>query len=128
MDVVLSNTSGVPYYQQIYDQLVAQILRGELADGEALPSIRVVAKELRISVITVKKAWEELERAGFLYTVAGKGCFVRAQNGAGTLADRREELASQKLRTELAYYRSLGLTQEEMLALVQKTFDGEPER
>lgn len=125
MDVVLSNTSGTPYYQQIYDQLVAQILRGELAADEMLPSIRLVAKELRVSVITVKKAWEELERAGFLYTVAGKGCFVRGQATGGTLTERRDALAVDKLKNELAYYRSLGFTQEELLALVRKSFDGD---
>ena len=80
MDIIISNSGGVPIYDQITRQMKGLILRGELKEGEALPSMRLLAKELRISVITTKRAYEELEREGFINTVAGKGCFVAEKN------------------------------------------------
>ena len=80
MDIILSNSSGKPIYEQIADQVKEQILAGALSAGDALPSMRVLAKELRISVITTKRAYEELERDGFLDNVPGQGCFVAPQN------------------------------------------------
>ena len=82
MDIILSNSSGKPIYEQIADQVKEQILSGTLLAGDALPSMRVLAKELRISVITTKRAYEELERDGFLDNVPGKGCFVAKQKGS----------------------------------------------
>ena len=76
MEIIIRNTGGQPIYEQIYSQLKAQIIAGALSPGEALPSIRALAKDLKISVITTKRAYDELEAEGFLYTVAGKGCFV----------------------------------------------------
>ena len=80
MEIIISNSGGKPIYEQITDQLKGQIMSGELQAGDALPSMRLLAKELRISVITTKRAYEELEREGFLTTVPGKGCFVAAQD------------------------------------------------
>lgn len=80
IDIILSNSSGKPIYEQIAAQVKEQILSGTLETGEALPSMRLLARELRISVITTKRAYEELERDGFLENVPGKGCFVAAQN------------------------------------------------
>lgn len=80
MDIIISNSGGVPIYDQITRQMKGLILRGELKEGEALPSMRLLARELRISVITTKRAYEELEREGFINTVPGKGCFVAPQN------------------------------------------------
>jgi len=80
MDIIISNSSGVPIYEQIVRQLKGLILSGELTEGEALPSMRLLARDLKISVITTKRAYEELERDGFLTTVPGKGCFVREQS------------------------------------------------
>ena len=80
MDIILSNSSGKPIYEQIADQVREQIMTGALAAGDALPSMRLLARELRISVITTKRAYEELERDGFLENVPGKGCFVAPQN------------------------------------------------
>ena len=80
MDIILSNSSGKPIYEQIADQIKEQIMSGALAAGDALPSMRLLARDLRISVITTKRAYEELERAGFLENVPGKGCFVAPQN------------------------------------------------
>ena len=80
MDIIISNTSGVPIYEQIEEQIKSQIITGELTAGEALPSMRVLAKELKISIITTKRAYEDLERDGFIESVTGKGSFVKAVN------------------------------------------------
>ena len=80
MLILIDNKSGTPIYDQIFTQIKGHILSGELKQDEALPSIRGLAKDLRISVITTKRAYEELERAGFIYTVPGKGSFVAAKN------------------------------------------------
>ncbi|MBU5625916.1 GntR family transcriptional regulator [Oscillibacter sp. MSJ-2] len=80
MKLYISNASGQPIYDQIYTQIKANIISGDLTPGEALPSIRSLAKDLRISVITTKRAYDELENEGFLYTVAGKGSFVAERN------------------------------------------------
>ena len=80
MQIFIDNKSGVPIYEQIYSQIKTQIISGAIAENEALPSIRNLAKDLRISVITTKRAYDELEKEGFLYTVAGKGCFVAPKN------------------------------------------------
>lgn len=80
MQILLSNASDKPIYEQIASQIKTQIIAKELLTGDALPSMRLLAKELRISVITTKRAYEELERDGFIETVAGKGCFVAAKN------------------------------------------------
>ena len=80
VDIIISNSSGKPIYEQITDQVKEQIMACALAAGDALPSMRLLAKELRISVITTKRAYEELERDGFLENVPGKGCFVAPQN------------------------------------------------
>ncbi len=80
MNIFIDNKSGNPIYEQIYSQIKAQIINSALAEDEPLPSIRNLAKDLRISVITTKRAYDELERDGFIYTVAGKGCFVAQKN------------------------------------------------
>lgn len=80
MDIIISNSSGVPIYEQIEEQIKNQIMTGELSAGENLPSMRVLAKELKISIITTKRAYEDLERDGFIESVMGKGTFVKAIN------------------------------------------------
>ena len=80
MDIIISNSSGVPIYEQIEEQIKNQIMTGELSAGEILPSMRVLAKELKISIITTKRAYEDLERDGFIESVMGKGTFVKAIN------------------------------------------------
>lgn len=80
MNILISNSSGEPIYEQIASQIKAMILKGELAAGDALPSMRLLAGQLRISVITTKRAYEELERDGFIESYTGKGSFVKAQN------------------------------------------------
>lgn len=80
MDIIISNASNEPIYRQIYNQIKSCIISGELCEEEILPSIRVLAKDLRISVITTKRAYDELEKDGFVHTVAGKGCYVAQKN------------------------------------------------
>ncbi|MBP5654109.1 MAG: GntR family transcriptional regulator [Clostridiales bacterium] len=80
MDIIISNTSGVPIYEQIEEQIKSQIMTGALTAGEALPSMRVLARDLKISIITTKRAYEDLERDGFIESVTGKGSFVKAVN------------------------------------------------
>ena len=80
MDIIISNSSGVPIYEQIEEQIKSQIMTGELQEGETLPSMRVLAKELKISIITTKRAYEDLERDGFIESVTGKGSFVKRIN------------------------------------------------
>lgn len=80
MNVLIDNLSGAPIYDQIYTQIKAQIISGELKENEMLPSIRGLAKDLKISFITTKRAYEELEKEGFIYTVQAKGCYVAPKN------------------------------------------------
>ena len=89
MDIILTNAGGQPIYDQIVSQVKAQILSGKLKEGDALPSLRALAKDLRISVITTKRAYEELEREGFIVSLTGKGSFVA---GANTELIREEHL------------------------------------
>ncbi|SQC23862.1 GntR family transcriptional regulator [Clostridium perfringens] len=90
LNIVVSNTSGVPIYEQIAKAIKNEILSGDLKENSALPSIRSLASELRVSVITTKRAYEELERDGFIYTLPGKGSYVAEQN--------KELLMEEKLR------------------------------
>ncbi|MBE5886102.1 MAG: GntR family transcriptional regulator [Lachnospiraceae bacterium] len=80
MDIIITNQSDRPIYEQIMDQIKAQIMSGELKEGDALPSMRLLAKELRISIITTKRAYEELEREGYIESYTGKGSFVKGVN------------------------------------------------
>ena len=89
MDIILTNAGGQPIYDQIVSQVKAQILSGKLKEGDALPSLRALANDLRISVITTKRAYEELEREGFIVSLTGKGSFVA---GANTELIREEHL------------------------------------
>ena len=124
MTILIDNRSGQPIYEQIVDQIREQILEGELKPDAALPSIRSLAKDLRISVITTNRAYEELEQEGFLYTVAGKGCFVAAKNPE---LMREENLS--KIEEHLSEIRRLaarcGLTREELLQMLDIMEDEE---
>lgn len=80
MNICIDNKSGAPIYDQIYTQIKSQIISGALQENDLLPSIRALAKDLRISFITTKRAYEELERDGFIYTLPGKGCYVAPKN------------------------------------------------
>lgn len=100
MQLYIDNRSGVPIYDQIYTQIKEAILSAQVAEGEVLPSIRALAKDLRISVITTKRAYDELEKEGFIYTLPGKGCFV-AERSAELLREenlRKIESHMQEVR------------------------------
>ena len=121
-DIIISNASGKPIYEQIITQIKNQILSGALAEGDALPSIRLLAKELRISVITTKRAYEDLERDGFIETFPGKGSFVARKN----LDFLREE---QYRRIEALLAQAAGLAQsnrvplEELIEILRITYE-----
>ncbi len=121
MNLVIQAKSDIPIYEQLFDQIAAQIVTGELPAHACLPSIRVVAGELGCSVITIKKAWEQLEAKGFIYTRAGKGCFV-SEHPSQAAADRRLSLAAERLKTELPYYASLGIARAELVDLIDDLY------
>jgi GntR family transcriptional regulator len=108
MRIVISNASPDPIYEQIVRQIKAQILAGELAEGAPLPSIRKLALDLQISVITSKRAYDELEREGFIDTVGGKGTFVAAQN-AEFMREKRMRAVEEKLAAAVAEARLLAV-------------------
>lgn len=122
LNITISTTSERPIYQQIYDQISAQIINGELPGDFCLPPIRTVAKELRVSIITVKRAWEELEHNGFIYTMTGRGCFVKP-HPAEKLNTKRTALVSEKLIKDIEYYKSLGLSMSDVIELLEELWD-----
>ena len=124
MDIILSNSSGKPIYEQIVDQIREQIMAGELAAGDALPSMRLLARELRISVITTKRAYEELERQGFLDNVPGKGCFVAPQNRE-LLREAQLRKVEEKLSQAVEEARKGGFPLEELHELLDILYKGD---
>lgn len=121
--VTISNASDEPIYRQLFRQISAKILNGTLKSGFNLPPIRTAAKELRVSIITVKKAWEELERAGLIYSVVGKGCFV-ADLPQKELKNKRKKIMENQMKKDLLFYRKMGATRDEVIGLVHKIFPG----
>ena len=124
MDVIVSNASDRPIYEQIYMQLKGAILRGELREGDALPSIRALAKDLRISVITTKRAFDDLEGDGFIYSVQGKGSFVAAKNSE-LLREENLKQIEQKLSEALMLARQGGISDQELIEMLQVILQGE---
>lgn len=114
---MLSTKSDVPIYIQIYEQISLQILNGELLPETPLPSIRQIASDLKISVITIKSAYELLEKEGFIETFAGKGSFVARRSGGGE--KERFEIISDRLKTDVSYLKSLGITTEEIISAIK---------
>ena len=116
MEIIIRNSSSQPIYEHIYTQIKDLILNGTLAEGDALPSIRGLAKDLRISVITTKRAYDELEREGFVNTVAGKGCFV-----AGTNRELIQEENLKKIEVHMQVISQLakgcGITNEDLIEM-----------
>lgn len=118
MRIVIANSSQDPIYEQISRQIKAQIISGELSEGAALPSIRRLAQDLAISVITTKRAYEELEREGFIDTVGGKGTFVAAQNPQ-FLREKRMRAVEEKLAAAVEEARLLGIGPEELARMLE---------
>ena len=117
MQIFIDNKSGVPIYEQIYSQIKTQIISGAIAENEALPSIRNLAKDLRISVITTKRAYDELEKEGFLYTVAGKGCFVAPKN-TELLREENLKAIEAHLSDAVRLVASCNLSREDILGML----------
>ncbi len=120
MKIIISNSSPDPIYEQVTRQVKAQIISGELREGESLPSIRKLAQDLQISVITTKRAYEELEKEGFIDTVEGKGSFVAMQNKE-LLREKKMKIVEEKMAEAVEEARLFGITRaelEEMLGLL----------
>ena len=117
MDIVVSNASDKPIYQQIVDQIRDQVLTGDLVAGEPLPSIRNLASALRVSVITTKRAYADLEALGFVETVPGKGSFVAGVK-VELLRERRQRELEERLAALLDDARTLGLSSEDVKGLI----------
>ena len=122
MTVLIDNKSGIPIYDQIYSQIKAQIISGSLREDEMLPSIRSLAKDLRISFITTKRAYEELEREGFIYTVPSKGCYVAKKN---TELLREENLKQIEAHMEqiIRLAASCNLTEADILEMMKSEWE-----
>ena len=124
MDIIISNSSGAPIYEQICSQIKGKIISGELKEGDALPSIRLLAKELRISVITTKRAYEELERDGFLVTYPGKGSFVAGKN-LDLIREEHLRQIEELFGRAKALADQSGLTYDELYEMLRLTCEGE---
>ncbi|MBS5938427.1 GntR family transcriptional regulator [Clostridium sartagoforme] len=122
MNIIISNSSQVPLYEQIESQIKNQIVNMLLKPGEPLPSIRTLAKELKVSIITTKRAYEELEKEGFIKTVVGKGTFVAEANN-----ERLREVAmyeiENKLEEAIISAKAIGLTLEETIDIVKSLYE-----
>ena len=117
MNIIISNSSQDPIYEQIVTQIKTAIMKEDLTPGDALPSIRSLAKELRISVITTKRAYEELERAGFIETVPGKGSYVSGQN-KDLIREKRLSAIEGKLNEVVSESKLLDLSLEELQSML----------
>ena len=122
MEIIISNSSGKPIYEQITAQIKALIMNGSLNPGDPLPSMRLLAKELRISVITTKRAYEDLERDGFITTVVGKGSFVREAD--------REFVKEEQLKAVEGYLqaavdtaRQYGMEEQELVEILKMLYE-----
>ena len=124
MDIIISNSSGRPIYEQITGQIKNSIITGALNAGDALPSMRLLAKELRISVITTKRAYEDLEREGFIETVAGKGSFV-AQKNMEFIREEQLRKAETLLQSAVDVAKAGGLTLEELSEMLLLLYNGD---
>ena len=123
MDLFIDNKSGAPIYDQIYTQLRSQILSGSLQENELLPSIRALAKDLKISVITTKRAYDELEAQGLINTVAGKGCFV-AEPDLALFREQSLHLLEDHLAAAAELARTCGLSESELAELLRHKWEG----
>ena len=122
MQIIISNSSPTPIYEQIKDEIIAQIRNGDLKENESLPSIRVLAKDIKISIMTIKKAYDELEKDGYITQVQGKGTYIKKQN---------QELIRENAKLEIEDYlgkvleiaRNYNIDTEEIITLI-KILDG----
>lgn len=118
MQIIISNSSKEPIYEQITNQIKSSILAGELQEGTPIPSMRNLAKDLQISVITTKRAYEELEKAGFIYSIVGKGSFVAEQN-LEVIREKKLKVIEEQLSAVITNSREIGLSFDELLELLK---------
>lgn len=124
MDIIISNTSETPIYQQLKDQIKDAVLSGELQAGDILPSIRKLANETRVSVLTTRRTYEELEREGFIKTVHGKGSFV-ASKSKDFLREEKLKQVEEKLTNAYEAGKIIGVTRQEMHDMMDILFSNE---
>lgn len=124
MKILISNASSDPIYEQICKQVKAQILSGDLLEGDPLPSIRALARDLQISVITTKRAYDELIKEGFVDSVGGKGCFVAMQNKS-LLQEKKMKSIEDKLSDAVADAKKLGISLEELRKMLDLLYEEE---
>ena len=124
MNIIIRNTGGQPIYEQIASQIKALIISGELQEGDMLPSMRLLAKELRISVITTKRAYEELEREGFIISQTGKGSFVAGKN-LDLVREAQLQKIEQQLTQEVTLAQSSSISLEELQEMLALLYGGE---
>ena len=122
MQIIISNSSKEPIYEQITNQIKSSILAGELPEGAAIPSMRKLAQELHISVITTKRAYEELEKAGFIYSIVGKGSFVAEQN-LEVIREKKQKVIEEQLSAVITNSKELGLSLEELHQLLDILYE-----
>ena len=118
MHIILNNTSMVPIYEQLMDQVKKEIISGSLAENEVLPSVRTLSGELRISALTVKKAYDKLEEEGFVVTIHGKGTYVAATNLQLAMEARRK-MVEDDFAAAVQKANAVGLTKDEILEIVK---------
>ena len=126
MDIFINNHASIPIYEQISSQIKAMIINGDLKAGEALPSIRGLAKSLHISVLTVQKSYDVLQRDGFIETTAGKGCYVSAQNQDFYLEEQQKKI-EEKFVEAIGLARSSGIKLDKLLDLLTLLYEEDQE-
>lgn len=123
MKIIILNSSKLPIYEQIINSIKDEIVKGSLKEGEKLPSIRSLAKELNISVITTKRAYDELEREGFISTVAGKGCYVSYFNKE-LIHEQKLKEVEEHLEKAVDIAKSIGLTRDDINEILNLIYEG----
>lgn len=122
MNIIISNSGNLPIYEQITNQIKDMIMRGELQGGEALPSMRALAKDLHISVITTKRAYEELERSGFIHTVVGRGSFVSDAN-TEVMKEEQYRKIEETLTEGVRLAKQSGISCEELQEILRMVYE-----
>lgn len=124
MNIIISNSSQQPIYEQIVGQIKQAIMMGELREGEPLPSMRTLAKELQISIITTKRAYDELEAEGFIVTVQGKGTYVAPQN-LELIKESRLKIVEERLTEAIEVGKQIGLSLDDFIDMIKLLYQSE---
>ncbi|MDI6535036.1 GntR family transcriptional regulator (plasmid) [Bacillus mycoides] len=122
MQIIISNNSKEPIYEQITNQIKSYILAGELQEGTAIPSMRNLAKDLQVSVITTKRAYEELEKAGFIYSIVGKGSFIAEQN-LEVMREKKLKVIEEQLSAVITNSKEIGIPLDEIQQLLKILYE-----